>query len=388
MAEVVQRFLDLSHILDAASILTRSSAQLSLPISSLLDGSRSKVWRTDIGWTIITGFNDGIPLNEATTGDAIATIPAGLYITGAAVAAAAGTALTAAATDNSYVVTYDIATGKFTTAILSGSTAFSLEWSTGSIVNAGKQGSAGPDLGYDDSADTASNTSAKVGDNPSYQSRHWVVADLGSAKAATAAGLVNHNVSATGVVRRQLNATNVWTAPTTNQVNWLQDSGPASPGLATIATIYAVFPTLQWVRILVDDVQNTDGFFELGAFFWGTYVEPDQSMQHGSAETLGNVSPVDVAHDGAMFQERRNEAFAFTGKFDRVNRATRDSFRALEARLGVGGKFLFALDPGNFPASETYYGAMTRALQGLEQLADGNPPSRFNVALVFQESLS
>jgi hypothetical protein len=114
--------------------------------------------KTAPSFTITAGSNDDIDITEGISGDAIATIAAGDYATGAALAAAVATAINAAATDNTWTCTFSSTTGKFTIghdAVQTGG----LEWNTGPSTAT----SAADELGYNTDADDTG-ASSYVGD--------------------------------------------------------------------------------------------------------------------------------------------------------------------------------------------------------------------------------
>jgi hypothetical protein len=114
--------------------------------------------KTAPNFTITAGTNDDIDITEGVTGDAIATIAAGDYATGAALATAVATAINTAATDNTWTCTYSTTTGKFTIghdAVQTGG----LEWNTGASTAT----SAADTLGYNTDADDTG-ASSYVGD--------------------------------------------------------------------------------------------------------------------------------------------------------------------------------------------------------------------------------
>lgn len=382
MAERTPRLLWNNLSQASATALSVSSAQVSFPVSNLRNAFRARVWRTPVGWTIVEGFNDSLDFTENTTGDATATIATGEYANGAALATAITTALNAAATDNTYLCTYDTSTKKFTIARATGSDAFGLEWSTGTNANAGKQGSIALDLGFDDSADDTGATSYTA-DNASYQSRHFLLLDLGSTLDFDTFGLVGHNVGTAGEVRRQGHASDAWTAPSLNATTW-----DSTVGDEIMVRFDSSTNQYRYARLVFNDVQNDDGFLEVGVFFVGEYLEPDRAMQQGHAETALNESEITSAYDGALQQQRKNEAYSVQGNFRRVSRTTRDALLAMEASLGVGGHFLFAMDPQNYPTAETYYGVLTRRIRYTQRVGDGTPSDRYDVAISFREALA
>src|SRR4051812_1376714 len=81
--------------LASATIVTASSQETSLPVAFLRDPLPTRKWRSKLGWNIVAGFNDKLDFQE-TAAVRVATITAGNYATGAAMATAVQTALNSA----------------------------------------------------------------------------------------------------------------------------------------------------------------------------------------------------------------------------------------------------------------------------------------------------
>lgn len=107
-----------------------------------------------LGFVIASGSNDDIDFTEGSTGAAVATITATTYKTPALMAAAMQVALNAAATDNTYTVTYSSSTGLVTITRATGSDTIVLNWNTG----ANKATSIAATAGYSDAADDSGAT--------------------------------------------------------------------------------------------------------------------------------------------------------------------------------------------------------------------------------------
>ena len=142
------------------------------------DPMKSMTWRTKIGWNIVAGFNDKIDFNLA--GAKVATLTAGNYATGTAMATQIQTALTTAYGTGTWTVTYSSSTYKFT--ITHSTTAFTLLPVTGANATT----TALTDLGW--AADTSSATT-QTSTAAVYQSRAYIKVDFGSALAVSAACL-------------------------------------------------------------------------------------------------------------------------------------------------------------------------------------------------------
>ncbi len=136
---IYQSFTGLS-----GSILSASSVDPSFPVKKLRDAAPSATWRSKLGWNVSLSFNDRLDFTEGSAGAAVAQLTVGNYATGDLFAAEIQTAINAAATDNTYLVTFDSATGKFTIARDTGSDTIDLDFSSGPTVAR----SAHLDLGY------------------------------------------------------------------------------------------------------------------------------------------------------------------------------------------------------------------------------------------------
>ena len=126
MALITPRLVWQNFCFLGGAVITVSSAQSTYPKAYLKDQHPGIQWRSKVGWNIIVDYNDAFDFTEASEGDASATLTAGNYATGDLMAAELQTQINAAATDNTYTVTYSTATYKFTIARDTGADAFGL----------------------------------------------------------------------------------------------------------------------------------------------------------------------------------------------------------------------------------------------------------------------
>jgi hypothetical protein len=275
----------------AATALSASSTADGRSPAWLADQLRSQAWRSATGWTIVAGFNDKIDITEGTTGDATATLTPGTYATGALMAAQIQTQLNVAATDNTWTCTYNSSVFKFVIGHDEVATG-GLEWSTG--ANAAT--SAGLCLGYDVSADDTGSGSYTA-DNVSYQSRHWIKANMGSAIAAEDTVLLGHNLSGGETVTIQQHTADTWSAPDNEDSAWTSTADPYVNQASAVSK--------QWTRIVIEDVGNTDGYVEIGV--WSQ--SPRESFTSGYANGLSRgragLATRGVALEGAHFLDSR-----------------------------------------------------------------------------------
>jgi hypothetical protein len=344
MASVTPRFLwqNFLHLTNTA--VTVSSEDTSFPKRWLLDPLKTMRWRSKLGWTVVAGFNDKLDFDEGGS-NRVATLTAGTYTTGAAYATMLQTAINAAAVSNTYTVTYSATTFKFTIARATGSTAVSLEWSTG--ANAGT--SCGRDIGFIVSADDTGATTY-TSDYACYQSRQYVKADLGSAMTVKALGLVGmQTLTTNGLVRLQGNATDAWTSP-----SYDQSFGPSAQADDVIAHWPSTSQTYRYWRIMLDDPYLSSGYQQVGLAYLGSYLEPTRAPQFGGVtEQHQPLAVIQQGDSGGIFTDNKSPARTFSLTFVILPDSDRLLIQAMQKSIGAKPIF-FALDPQNAPTNILY----------------------------------
>jgi hypothetical protein len=331
------RLYHTNRIKAAATSITASSEESSLPAVWIKDQIPTKRWRTKTGWTVVAGFNDKIDFNRG--GVKVATIAAATYATGAALATAIVTALEAADATPVWACSYSTSTKKFT---ISSDLAFTLLFGTGANPTA----SPAKDLGFA-VADTSSATS-HTGGTAVYQSRHWLKADLGSALSVEAGIAHSHNLSSTAVVTLQGNASDAWTSPSSTTT--LSGSG-TGPRIATLSPS----ATLRYWRLVLDDVQNTAGYVELGLWYAGTDEEPSVTYSTGYTKEHQDLSQLARAFNGTIFGLTNSQPRAWTLEWTEIVDADKDILEALKDAAPMGTCFFIALDATNDLTGSTVY---------------------------------
>jgi hypothetical protein len=288
---MAQRVLPYNILLDPAITLTASSEDDSFPVDGLQDQQRQYFWRTKLGWTIVTGFNDRIDFNRG--GVLVATITAGTYATGSAMAAAIVAALEAADATPVWACSYSSTTHQFT--ISTSAHNFTLLWVSGTNTTR----SIGVDLGF--TVDTGSALS-HTGINQSYQSRHFLTIQIPAASrpdGIDVVALLEHNIDPTFPhdVRLLANATDSWASPTLNV-----DLTSALQGGEDTTRVYFSDPSLTFYRLVVTDTYNPDGYFELGLLWLSPYVELSKGKIESSIQNApDDTSKVEEGLDGTLF---------------------------------------------------------------------------------------
>lgn len=331
----IPRLCVTNRIQTPATVLSASSSDAGSPVSRLKDQLRSKTWRSASGWTIVAGFNDKIDFNRG--GVKVATLTAGTYTSAALVTHIIARMETADATPV-WACSYSGSTFKFT--INTSSESFTLLWSSGANAAA----ACAKDLGWT-VADTGS-ASSQTAPNASYQSRHWIKADLVTAAAVLGGIVVNHNSGATGTYTLQGNASDAWTSPTVNQ---------ALAGDAAIRIAYIATQTLRYWRLLIDDSGNALGYGEVGIWFAGPYTQPTVSYAVGFTKQWEELSDVTVAISGAHFQDEKSRRPTWGLQWSEVVEADRAALAAAFALVPKGRCFFLSFDAVTTP-TETEYG--------------------------------
>jgi len=337
----IPRLMVTNRIQATATVLTASSAATASPVARLKDQLRSKTWRSAVGWVIVTGCNDRIDFNRG--GVKVATIAAGTYATGALLAAAVVTALEAADATPVWACSYSGSTFKFT---ISSDLAFTLLFSSG----ANKARSIALCMGYTET-DKGSATS-QVAEGVSYQSRHAVMADLGAAAEITAAIAINHNSGTGGTYTFQADVASL--AAVGYGDTSTPDFSQVLAGDANIRIAFFSNPNRRYLRLLVNDVQNSLGYSEVGIWFAGPYTGPTVSYAIGFTKAWEELSEISIACSGAHFQDEKARRPTWGLNWLEVGETDRAALAAAFALVPAGRAFFFAFDAVTTPADTEY----------------------------------
>lgn len=359
MGTVCGRILFENNTLLDDTQVSVSSEQLQFPKTFLSDPIRSKRWRSKLGWNITSDLNDKLDFTEGISGAAVATIPPGNYLNGIDMAVAITGAMNTAATDNTYIVSYNGLTQIFTFTRTGGIATIDLDWSSG--PNAAF--SVGIDIGFDTSADDTG-SSVYSGDFLANHSREWIKYDMGSALTARALIAFDGNFESGTVITIQANATDAWGSPSFSTVLAMDSANQFFKGIAFIAAT-----TFQFWRIIIDDVQNTDGFSEMGVPYIGEYFEPANGYSAAFTENRAELSSIETSDQGTSYQHvratRRQYPLGWLGETE----ADKDTFIEFAEFAQVGRPFFMAFEPG-IDDQNTLYVMLTRGMQRVFQAPD------------------
>lgn len=335
-----------------------SSEETGFPAEALKDQQRQNFWRSALGWTVVSGFNDRIDFDRG--GVKAATINPGHYATSFLYAAAVVAALEAADATPVWACAYNSASHVFT--ISTAAHSFTLLFSTGANVATGR--SAHRDLSFAQ-ADLASIANARTGSATTYQSRHrlrLVVPAEARPDGITVAAVCEHNFS---------------TTPTTHNVRlrMFSDSGYSSnvfdEDFSTVnpddpeglRRFYLADANVDYIELLIEDQANPDGYAELGVLWLSSYIEFEDRLDRALTDDPEDFSRIEQGPDGTVYvdfgRNRSRLGLVWRPLADDQLESMRDFLRDLAA----GEAWLLDLDsdtPGTGAPGDilmAYYGA-------------------------------
>lgn len=356
----VSRFLYDNLVQSTSYTLSASSVDQNHPVAWLQNHLLGKPWRSALGWTIVTGFNDDLDFNRG--GVLAATITAGTYATSAAMCAAIVTALEAADATPVWACSYDSGTGKFT---IGSDLAFTLLCGSGANLST----SIFKTLGYIQSGATGSDTgsaTSHVAGFASYQGTHYVGLDLASSGnfPGTVGGafLVGHNLSAAGSAYVKRDATSIISAAA---------SGTSSTLAGTTGkrgVFWSSVTNRRYVALVIEDVQNSTGYAEVPVWFLGSYTQPTYTYTEPNPRASRELSTVSYGASGAHWHTQRAAGGSWEFLFRDAPAADAAIIEALRDAAPVGKAWLFCTDAVDNPLTKTVYGFIAEPGMGEETL--------------------
>ena len=370
--DITPRYLWNKYITQALATLTASDAISTAPVSFLFSPDPNKKWNSYFNFTIVTGFNDTIPI-----GSTEVVLTAGNY-TGTELAAHVLVRLEAVVGGGGWSCTFNVAgPNKFR---INNSSPFVFKWTT--TANPGRV--AGYDLGFNASVDSASSAS-HISVNSVYQSRHYVQVDLGSSKSLQCAVVYKHNVASTGSVTVLADDTPNWTTPSLSQALSGTYTGNYPILLAFFGTV-----SKRYVRFVFNDCQNSQASNQAGIIYAGPYSQMTRGFKPGSQETARSLSQFEMSDQGSVYQNSKGAGGKqFQLNYSKIKGTDKTEIDAMwEAVGGMGGMLFLAKDPQNNPATDTHYGYFSQEPVYTWAVADGTPALRYDVSLQFQRHIA
>ncbi len=194
-------------------------------------------------------------------------------------------------------------------------------------------------VGYP-SSNLASSAPWKIWRSSATTGDQWVKFDLGSSRAMTACLLRNYLPHAGGTVRFQANATDVWGAPTVNQLFTIPSTNRTKILAAFLAT-----QTLRWVRIYFTNTAAASQAVELGVAFVANYLQFTYGWTPGLAMPREDLSLVLASVGGQEQVDTRGQRYRVSFNPAALSPTDRDAVLAAFDLAGAHQPVLLVLDP-------------------------------------------
>jgi hypothetical protein len=350
--------------------LTYSTQHNNFPATQTRHRWHTFPWRTrygaNSGWgqfIITASSNDRIDFEDSGLTTRVASLTPATY-TADTLASHIETQMEAVTTDN-FTVSYSDSVNKFV--ITNDTGTFELLWNSGS----NKSRSAAGTLGYDDTADDTG-AASYTADYLRIHTEEWLKLDLGSAKAIKCFGFKFHNLSSTATARIQLNNADTWSSPNVDQ--------PLTITSGITIYFWETAQTQQWVRLQVKDIDNSDGYIEIGRCNLSTFFEPSVNFRRDYTRTLHDPSEIMLSDGGQLSSNKKNKYQSYNLNFEYISDSDVDSFVEMWDYLGITKDFFFTRDRDN-AGTTSHYARLIRDIQIQHIIRD----ELFSVSLGIEE---
>lgn len=328
---------------DLVANFSVSSQQSAFPGTNLLNKQRrSKVWRSNGYWEIVSGANT-IVFRENGVTNLTATVAAANYTSTATFVTAVAAALVAASTGG---VTYTVTqTGNYKFTITSngfGGATFQLIWTHANSASMAAV------MGYDDSVDDTGGL-AYIADELKIHTVEYVLFDFGIATNPQAFILIGprndpNKISPSATIVLQGSETNNFTTPSYSQAITYNDEvmeTSSDTGLHTEG--------LRYWRLKVID-QNPLGYVEIGKIFLGNYFTATRGSVHFPlGSDLIDRSVTSFSEGGQSYTDILPKSQAFRMQWAALTKSElEDLVENTFNRFGTGIPFFVSLDPNAF----------------------------------------
>ena len=330
---------------DAATI-TSSTEHTNFPDDNVVHRWHTRPWRSNYGagsgwgrFVITAASNDRIDFDEG-GGEITANLTPGVY-TADSLAAHLKVIMDVASGAHTYTWEYLDGSNKFK--CTDGTGNFQFLWLNGTNVAR----SVGPVIGADMTAD-APNPAGPIwtADYIRIHNAEWLVFDFGSAQSVQSFVLRNNNFQSGATVRIQGHTANTWAAPSVTYTFGTIDND-------IMVYFWASVQSYQYWRIYINDIDNPDGYVEMGRVFLGSYFSPTRGFKEEYGDNILDPSDVMFSKGGQISSNEEDEYVSVDLSFPA---ATADfaTFKSMFNDRGRRKDMFVCLDTDNF-ATETYY---------------------------------
>lgn len=311
-----------------------SSYHLSFPGSNTQNRWKTKGWRSNYGvssgWGrfIIDATNNKIYIDEG-GGTLTGTLTSGTY-NADTLATEIETQLEAAGA-HSYTVNYNDTDNKFEISDDTGTVILKLATTTNAVWDC---------IGFDTGVDT-STLAEHIADNIRIHTSEEIKIDAGSGNTIDfmAVWIFHHNISSTGTVKIEGSTDDFATIPF---------SFTMTSGVDLFCYIFDALKQYRYVRYYIVDVDNSDGYIELGRCWVSEWFEPDKPFSPKNSKDPRDPSLVNEAEGGQVSAIRREKYSKRSYAFDIVTAADQETFEEIFRECGFHSEIVvLAKKPNN-----------------------------------------
>jgi hypothetical protein len=358
-----------------------SSEQAAFPAANVYNQQRrSKVWRSDGYWEIVSGDNT-IVFQETIAVDLTATVAAGEYTSTTSFLAAVKTALEDVGA-STYTVTQDATTKKIRIQSngAGGGGILTLRWTHANSADMAAV------MGFDTASDQTGALNY-LADELRIHTSEWLKWDFGistNPQAFVLIGARNEPIKITpsSVLKLQGNETDVWTSPSYETTLTYHDQAItkfSTSGLHTSA--------LRYWRLSIVDRDNPLGYEQIGSAFLGNYYETTR----GKPSFPLNFLPIDrsetvFSEGGQTFSDIREKSEGLSVQYRLLTKQEREELNSIFDKFGTAVPFFIALD--NDETFSTDANVMVRYVKFAEPIKFTlETPNNFSADVSLREEL-
>jgi hypothetical protein len=355
----------------------KTSENSSFPVSSLLARvRRSKVWRSNGYFKIVSGSNTIVFRDASGGADKTATITVGEYTSTSSFMAAVDSAFEAVGAAN-YTITQN-SNLKFVIAsdLSGGATAFELRWAS-STAMAGI-------MGFDTT--NLSGASSYTGDFVRINTEERITFDLGLPTNITSFAMTGFRNSAlklspSGVFKLQGSSTNAWTSPEYSTTLSYDDEIIGSLSESGLHT----GPLRYWSVQFVD--QNPNGYVELGSIMLGNHYAPTRgAAQFPFRSSLVDRSSIDYSEGGQSFSDVQEQTQDFIVDWNGLTKTELEELLSIFEAYGKHYPFFVSMD-----SDAIYSSSFNKMLKVVKFIDEPDyklvSPNNFEMSMKFREEL-
>lgn len=334
----------------ASGNMTYSSQATNFPANNARTRIPSEAWRSGSGvgsnwgyFTITANLNNKLNFNEGGA-NLTANLTAGNYSANT-LCAHLKAQMEAVGTANAYTWDY-IETGNnaYHFRVTKASGTLNLLWANG----ANNATSVANTIGYNNAADDTG-ALTYTADSVRIHTEEWLKNDMGSNKSIYGVFIKNHNFGNNATVLFQLNASDSWSAPSVNQAVTVQSD--------IMGYVWTSAQNYQWARLLIQDVDNSDGYVKVGVLWFGSRFAPTRDYEEKYSRGLSDPSILKYSSGGQLSTIVKD--IYRIGDFFYPNSNDHANFETMVQTVGLSRSLFFVEDSENL-LTTMRYGRLTK----------------------------